>query len=360
MLTLIRHRLQEGGALWRLALVAAGPAVLLVGFIVAAGWLSPGRLTPATFMQTFHRIDGAHPGFRRNHAKGLCVTGWFAGSGVAEPYSRAALFAKERSPVVGRFALAGGMPEQADAPGKVRSLALRIMPANGQEWRMGINDIPVFLSRTAADFNAFMLATRPDPATGKPDGARVGAFLAAHPETARALGLLKARTLTSGFGNDTYNSLNTFLFVNAEGRAVPVRWAMVSDQTATPPGPNADDRNYLFDDLIAALDKGPLHWTLRVTLGQPGDPTADSTQRWPDDRKTIDAGRLTLIKAESEDGGPCLGLTYDPTILPEGITVSDDPIPAARSAVYARSFTLRSGESKPPSAITPADVRKGG
>jgi len=28
-------------------------------------------------------------------------------------------------------------------------------------------------------------------------------------------------------------------------------------------------------------------------------------------------------------------------VLPDGISVSDDPFPAARSAVYARSFDLR-------------------
>ena len=39
-------------------------------------------------------------------------------------------------------------------------------------------------------------------------------------------------------------------------------------------------------------------------------------------------------------------INFDPTILPGGITVSDDPFPAARSAAYARSFDLRTAEEK--------------
>jgi catalase len=48
--------------------------------------------------------------------------------------------------------------------------------------------------------------------------------------------------------------------------------------------------------------------------------------------------------------------------LPSGIEPSDDPLLSARSAAYARSFTLRAGEEheKPPSAVTARDVQAGG
>jgi catalase len=41
---------------------------------------------------------------------------------------------------------------------------------------------------------------------------------------------------------------------------------------------------------------------------------------------------------------------------------SADAIPSARSAAYAKSFTLRQGEraAKPPSAVTEAEVQAGG
>ena len=43
--------------------------------------------------------------------------------------------------------------------------------------------------------------------------------------------------------------------------------------------------------------------------------------------------------------------------LPDGITASDDPLPAARSAVYARSFTRRAQEPKSPSEVNVSQVR---
>jgi catalase len=50
-------------------------------------------------------------------------------------------------------------------------------------------------------------------------------------------------------------------------------------------------------------------------------------------------------RAEAEADGPCRDLNYDPTILPAGIAISDDPLLPARSAAYARSFDLRTAES---------------
>jgi cytochrome b561 len=42
--------------------------VLSVGgaFLYLGGWLSPARLTPGRLVNTFERLNGPHPGFRRN------------------------------------------------------------------------------------------------------------------------------------------------------------------------------------------------------------------------------------------------------------------------------------------------------
>jgi catalase len=69
-------------------------------------------------------VNGPHPGFRRNHAKGVCVSGYFESNGRGVVLSKAAVFPVGRVPVIGRFALAGGQPYAADAPQTVRSMAL--------------------------------------------------------------------------------------------------------------------------------------------------------------------------------------------------------------------------------------------
>jgi len=52
-------------------------------------------------------------------------------------------------------------------------------------------------------------------------------------------------------------------------------------------------------------------------------------------------------------------IVFDPLMLPAGIAPSDDPILHIRSTAYVESYTRRTGETKKPSAITPADVANG-
>jgi catalase len=360
-----KRALTGAARLARLALIGVVVLVVAGAFAYVGGWLSPDRLTPARMIGGFEEVNGDHPGFRRNHSKGVCVSGWFDSSGAAVPLSKAELFKPGRVPVIGRFALAGGMPMQADAPATVRSMALRFLPAGGEEWRTGMNNIPVFVVNSAQGFYEQLLASKPDPATGKPDPKAMQAFLARHPETVRAAAIIKTRAVSSGFGDSTFNSLDAFRFVNAAGRSVPVRWATVPLQsfvTQTPAQAADADKNYLFDELIAQIHQHPLQWHLVVTIGQPGDSTDDATVPWPADRQQVEAGTVTLDGVSSEDGGSCNYVNYDPLVLPSGIEPTDDPLLSARSAAYLRSFTLRAGErgKKPPSAVTPQTVAAGG
>lgn len=343
---------------------AAGVAgVLTVGLAFAGGFLSPGRLTQARLVDTFETVNGVHPGFRRNHAKGVCIAGVFEANGAGTRLSSASVFRSGTTPVTGRFAVAVGRPFVPDSETEVRSLALAFHLPGGEEWRTGMNDIPVFPVRTPAAFEEQLVAARPDPATGKPDPAALQAFFGAHPEAAQAVQLIKARPFSTGFANASYNSLDAFRFVNASGISTPVRWAMVAEDPFVPATPRAastgDDRNYLFDALAARIADGPVRWHLVVTVGQPGDPTDDASRPWPDDRERIDVGTLTVDHIEAEGPGNCRDVNFDPLVLPSGIAPSDDPLLSARSAAYSTSFTRRAGEAKTPSEVQFPDRRNG-
>ncbi len=335
-------------------LAGIGGAVLGVAALFAwtGGWFSPGRLDQMHLIDTFQQVNGPHPGFRRNHAKGVCLAGTFQSNGAGARLSTAAVFRPGSVPVTGRFALAGGMPMAADGPATVRSMALQFDLANGEMWRTGMNDIPVFPVKDPQAFYDQLVSGKPDPKTGKPDPDLVRAFGAAHPETAKAVALIRATPFASGFANAPYNSLNAFRFTDAAGKTTPVRWSMVpvdafEPEPATPPG----DKNYLFDALIARVQKAPAEWHLVLTVGQPGDPTNDATLPWPADRERIDAGTLRVTKIMSEAEGNCRDVNFDPLILPAGIAPSDDPLLPARSASYSTSFTRRESEAKVPSAV---------
>ena len=90
-----------------------------------------------------------------------------------------------------------------------------------------------------------------------------------------------------------------------------------------------------------------------------GDATNDASIPWPAEREQVDVGTLTLDKVESDDNSAARDINFDPLVLPAGIAPSDDPVLSARSAVYSQSYTRRVGESRQPSAITPADTSKG-
>jgi catalase len=338
----------------RLLVIGAVIALTALAFAYVGGWLSPHRLSPARMIAAFQELNGPHPGFRRNHAKGLCVTGYFDSNGAGRQLSKAEVFAPGRMPVVGRFALAGGQPFQADANRTVRSLALRISLPDGEEWRTGMNAIPVFPVNTPAAFYEQLLASQPDAATGKPDPARMADFLARHPESARAFAMIGSEPNSSGFGNSRFNSLDAFRFVAANGTTSSVRWAMVPNEAfAAEDAADAHEHspNYLFEALIAQLQQRPLQWHLMVSIGRPGDPTNDATRPWPVEREQVDVGTLTVEHAQGEDGGACRDINFDPLVLPAGIEPSDDPLLSARSAAYSRSFTLRAGETKLASAV---------
>jgi catalase len=78
-----------------------------------------------------------------------------------------------------------------------------------------------------------------------------------------------------------------------------------------------------------------------VQLPNPGDPTKDSSLVWPDDRKTIDAGVISITSVVPDSDAAEKALAYDPVNLTDGIEPSDDPLPALRSRVYALAVKYR-------------------
>jgi catalase len=359
----VRPRLGKAGTLARLALIGVALAAVAGTFAYLGGWFSPNRLTPARFTDGFEQVNGVHPGFRRNHAKGVGVSGFFESNGKGVPLSKAVVFRPGSVPVLGRFSLGGGQPYAADTPDAVRGLGLQFSLPDGELWRTAMINLPVFPFRTPEAFYEQLIASKPDAETGKPDPAHLKAFLERYPETVEALTVIKGQPVSSGFDNSTFHGLNAFRFINAAGDSIPVRWILTPMQpfeaARAPSGPQ--DKDFLFDALIARIHRPrqPLQWHLIVIVGQPSDPTNDATIAWPAEREQVDVGTLTLDGVESDDTSAARDLNFDPLVLPAGIAPSDDPFLSARSAVYSRSFTRRAGEAKQPSAITPADVRKG-
>jgi len=324
------------------AAVAAFLAVDAAALLTAFNWVGPKRLTPHAFLDVFNQAFGRHHGYRTNHAKGVSVMGWFDSNGNGAELTTAAVFAPVRTPVIGRFSAAGGNPHTADAAAAGRGLGLAFGFPGSRQWRTAMLNLPVFPDPSPQSMYDRLVATAIVPATGKPDPAALTRFYAAHPPAERAMSILKQHKPTPGFADSTFSGLSAFYFVNASGQRIPVRWSLTPLQQALPAstGPNA-----LFDPLVAQLRAGSLRWRLMLTVGKPSDPTNDATLPWPADRRSIDAGVLTLDSVATDAKGNARDINFDPLVLPPGIEPSDDPLLTARSAVYAASYRRRTGEN---------------
>ena len=356
-----RQPLGMASTLARFALIGVVLAAVAGAFAYLGGWLTPDALTPARLTDAFEHVGGVHAGFRRNHAKGVGVSGSFESNGNGVRFSESVVFRPGRVPVIGRFSLSGGQPYVADRPDEVRGLGLQFSLPDGEMWRTAMINLPVFPFRTPEAFYEQLVASMPDPRTGKPDPAAMKAFLDRHPETVQALGVIKGQPVSSGFDNTTFHGLNAFRFINSAGVSTPVRWVMTPTQPfeAASAAPGSQGKNYLFDAVIGQIQREPVRWHLILIIGLPSDPSHDATIAWPAGRERVDVGTLTLDRVESEETSAATDINFDPLILPAGMAPSDDPLLSARSAVYSQSFTRREGQAKQPSAITPADVRRG-
>lgn len=325
-----------------LAIIAA---VVVAGggaFAYTAGWLSPDRLTPTRLVDTLAPAGGPALGHRRNHAKGICFTGVFQSNGNGAELSRAQVFARGEFPVLGRFNLGTPDPNAPDATVRVRGLGLQFSTPGGQVWRSAMIDLPFFPVSTPEAFYELQTASH----SGDPGAVR--AFAGRHLELAAFGAWAGSAPWTASYAEEPYNSLNSFVFTNGSGTERTVRWSLlpqaevthITQAELTALGPD-----HLAQEITQRVAAGPQRWTLAVTVAEPGDPTADPSKAWPAGRRSVEVGTLVVQRIEPEQDGPCRDINFDPTVLPDGMRVSDDPFPAARSAAYARSFDLRSAEA---------------
>lgn len=323
-----------------IAVVVGGSAA---AFAYTAGWLSPQRLTPDKLVDAFTPPAGEPLGHRRNHAKGICFTGTFEANGAGSELSYAQAFTRGQYPVLGRFNLGVPDPNARDATVRVRGVGLRISTPDGQEWRSAMINAPVFPVSTPQVFYELLLAS----ASKDPNAMKT--FAAANPEIGAFGAWDSSAAWTGSYAEERYNGLNSFVFTNGSGTEKTVRWSLLPTAQVVPVSPDDLAKrgpNFLEQEIADRVRGGPLRWTMVVTVANLGDPTADPSKAWPEDRRAVEVGTLIVQQIEAESDGPCRDINFDPTVLPAGIRTSDDPFPAARSSAYAKSYDRRTAEAK--------------
>ncbi|HEX3404680.1 MAG TPA: catalase family peroxidase [Acetobacteraceae bacterium] len=324
-------------------LIAVVIGIAAAAFAFTAGLFSPRRLTPEKMVAALAPPTGVALGHRRNHAKGVCFTGVFEANGTGSAVSSAQVFNRGQYPVLGRLNLGTADPNAPDATVRVRGMGLQISTPDGQVWRSAMVDLPFFPVSTPQAFYELLLAS----ASKDPDAMKT--FAGAHPEIAAFGAWAKSAPWTGSYAEERFNSLNSFVFTDSSGAEKTVRWSLLP---AAQPVPISQDDlakrgpDFLEQEIPERVRGGPQRWTMVVTVANPGDPTADPSKAWPEDRRAIEVGTLTVQQIEPDRDGTCRDINFDPTVLPSGMRTSDDPFPAARSSAYAKSYDLRTAEAK--------------
>lgn len=325
---------------------SAAATAILAALCAAPAWAQGS--SPVEQVDALEALAGKHPGVRRSGAKGICASGHFTGNAVGRALSSASVFSGEKVPVVARFSVGGGNPKASDKGKTVRGLALQFQLPKGEQWMMANISAPVFFVARMEDFLPFVQARVNDPATGKPDPAKLKAYNDAHPESLRQGAYLAKSAVPASYASAQYWGVNAFELVNARGQRQFVRWQFVpsagvvglsDEQLKALPDP------FLFDELRQRVAQAPVSFDFKLQLAQTGDNLIDPTHAWPDDRTVVPAGTLVIDKVEADMGGACDKLTFNPLVLPKGIKASADPILAARPAAYGVSLGRRLGEA---------------
>lgn len=314
--------------------------------VLALPGMAESEVTPDQAVSAIEATFGVTPGARRNHTKGTCATGTFVGVRQAAAYSRSPLFSGRPLPVVARFSLAGGNPEAPDTAKSARGMALEFTLPDGALQHMTMLNTPMFGAAKPRTFVDLMVAMKSDPATGKPDPEKMKAFKATHPDNLAQADFLAHNNPPVSYANSAYFGIHTFKFINSARKTTFVRWRFVphdGEKRLSDADLKTMPADFLEQALIMRTRQGPVRWDMVLTLGEPGDPQDDPTLAWPEGRKQIKVGTLTLSAAMPQAGGACEKINFDPLVMGDGIEPTNDPILLFRSPAYAQSFAKRMG-----------------
>lgn len=304
---------------------------------------------PEKAVDLINEAYGRHDGTRAVHAKGMVCKGTFTPTPAAARLTRAAHMQGDPVPVTTRFSNGGGNPHTPDYGQDARGLATKFYLPDGSRTDIVAISLPCFFVRTPEDFISFTRAVQRLPVINQP-GPRLALYLLRHREALPALRAQLSQKPPQSYASVRYNGLHAFRWVDAEGKVRHVRYSWLPKMGEA--GLSGDEaksggRDYLRDELVERLAREPIRFTLQVQIAGDGDPIADATARWPDDREKVEVGTLEVTELETgRDTGDDI-LVFDPARMTDGIELSDDPLPQFRSEAYSVSVERRSGAERP-------------
>ncbi|MEK4627120.1 MAG: catalase [Solibacillus sp.] len=326
----------------------------------------PATLENYDFIEKISHFDRERVPERVVHARGAGAHGVFEAYGTVgdEPiskYTRAKLFQEKgkKTPVFVRFSTVihgGHSPETLRDP---RGFAVKFYTEDGN-WDLVGNNLKIFFIRDAMKFPDMIHAFKPDPVTNRQDAERFFDFCAASPESFHMVTLIYSPWgIPANYRMMQGSGVNTYKWVNAEGKAVLVKYHwepkqgirnLTQQQAQDIQGKNF---NHATQDLFDAIEEGDYpEWELFVQIMEDGpheeldfDPL-DDTKLWPEDLfPWMAVGKMTLNKNPEDYFTEVEQVAFGTGVLVDGLDFSDDKMLQGRTFSYSDTQRYRVGSN---------------
>lgn len=302
-------------------------------------------------LQAFDTVGGGpHAGFRAAHAKGVLLTGSFVPAGEAASLTRAPHVTRSFTSVSVRLSDFAGVPNIPDnhpEGASPRGFAVRFHLAEHSHTDIVSHSANAFPTRTAEEFLEFLHAVIAS-GTDVPHPNPIEKFLGAHPAALAFVQLPKP--FPTSFAREHFFAVSAFKFTNADGaihygryRILPALGTEYLDvDAAAAKGPN-----YLFDELTERIGVGRIKFQIFVQLAEEGDVLDDATIQWPEERKLVKFGEITLDALAPNNEAEQRQIIFDPIPRVDGIDTAGDPLFEPRATIYLMSGRRRRAAGHP-------------
>lgn len=297
------------------------------------------------------------------HAKGAGAHGYFQVFKSMAKYTCAKFLQdpKKKTPVFVRFSTVVGARGSADTARDPRGFAVKFYTEDGNYDLVG-NNLPVFFIRDAIKFPDMVHAFKPAPDTNIPTSSSANSrfwdFISLTPESTHMItwlfsdrGTVKSYRKMEGFG------VNTYKWVNAEGKAVYVKYhwkpkagvETIDRHEATRLA--GEDPDIATRDLYEAIASGNMaEYELFVQIMEVADELKqgfdplDATKTWPENKfPLMPAGKMMLNRNPENYFAEVEQAAFCPASIIPGIEFSADKLLQGRIFSYADTQRHRLG-----------------
>jgi len=330
---------------------------------LTVGQRGPILLQDVQFIEKMAHFDRERIPERVVHAKGAGAHGYFQVYKSMKPYTMAKFLQdpKKKTPVFVRFSTVTGGRGSADTVRDPRGFAVKFYTEDGNYDLVG-NNLPVFFIRDAIKFPDMVHAFKGSPDTNIPSSSSAHDsfwdFISLTPESTHMItwlfsdrGTPKSYRMQEGFG------VNTYIWVNAEGEAVNVKYHwrpklgienLDRNEATRLAGVDPD---FLTRDLHDTIAKGEeVEFELNIQLmditdelKQDFDPL-DPTKTWPEGKfPLMPVGKMILNRNPDNFFTEVEQVAFCPANVVPGIEFSADKLLQGRTFSYADTQRHRLG-----------------